>query len=68
MSRPSSKQLEKALVAELQGLQRIHIAVANQITRLKCEESVLQQLLEKAEQAEADGIGIMLSAAFKTKK
>ena len=29
------QKLEKALLAELQGLQKIHIAVANQITRLK---------------------------------
>lgn len=29
------QKLEKALTAELQGLQRIHVAVADQITRLK---------------------------------
>jgi hypothetical protein len=29
------QKLEKALVAELQGLQRIHVAIANQLTRLK---------------------------------
>ncbi len=34
------QQLEKALVTELQGLQRIHIAVANQITRLKVSEEI----------------------------
>ncbi|CAL5226148.1 g8970 [Coccomyxa viridis] len=49
MSKPASnKVLEKALTAELEGLQKIHVAVAKQITRLQHEEAVLKELLEQA--------------------
>ena len=29
------QKFEKALMAELQGLQRMHVMIANQLTRLK---------------------------------
>ena len=30
-----AQKIEKALMAELQGLQRMHVMIANQLTRLK---------------------------------
>ena len=47
--------LEKALTAELEGLQKIHVAVAKQITRLQvCAQSIHKFALQKLEQPDLE--------------
>ncbi|KAK9819845.1 hypothetical protein WJX72_003162 [[Myrmecia] bisecta] len=50
---PGPKELLAALAVEHQLLQKLHVTVAGQINKLKVEEKLLQQLLEKEQAAHA---------------